>query len=505
MQEVGSLKSKTLSGLFWSFSDLIVNQGIQFVIQIILARLLLPKDFGIIGMVTIFIAVSNSVIDSGFSNALIREKQVSQDDYSTVFYFNLVMALIMYAVIFLSADVISTFFKEPELVFILRVLSLTLIINSIGLIQRTMLIKSINFKTQTKISVISSIVSGIIAIIFAFMGYGVWSLVIRILSLQVIQSLLLCLFNKWMPSLVFNIDSFKRLFGFGWKLLVSGLIYTLYGNLYFLIIGRAFSTLELGYYTNASRLRDAAAQSITSSVQRVSYPVLSSIEGDNDRLKVVYKKIIKNTVFITFPMMIGLAAVATPLMNLLLGYKWIQSIYYFQVLCFAGMLLPLHAINLNILQVKGRSDLFLGIEIIKKVVGITAVAIVMFFGFGIKGLLWSAVLNSYIAYFINSYFSAELLAYSTKEQIKDIMPIFIVSIIMGIIVYLSGVILANNYLKKLIIQIIIGSLSYIGISKIAKIEELNTVYDLVDSLLKKIRVTNIKASLFIIKKRGDFL
>lgn len=488
MQKSSLLKKKTISGLVWSFSDLIANQGIQFIIQIILARLLLPKDFGIIGMITVFIAISNSLIDCGFSNALIRENKISQEDYSTVFYFNLIVALLMYGILFLSADAISIFFKEPQLVFILRVLSLTLIINSFGLIQRTMLIKKIDFKTQTRISVISSIISGIAAIFFAYKGYGVWSLVIRIISLQFFQSLLLCLFNKWMPSLVFKMDSFKRLFGFGWKLLVSGLITTLYQNLYIIIIGRGFSTLELGYYTNASKLRDTAAQSITASVQRVSYPILSSIQGENDRLKAVYKKIIKNSVFITFPMMIGLAAVANPLISVLFGNKWLPSGYYFQILCFTGMLFPLHAINLNILKVKGRSDLFLGLEIIKISIGLIAIIIVMFFRFGIIGLLWATVLNSYVAYFINSYFSAKLVDYSTKQQIKDILPIFIISILMGFIVYISGLVLPENNTIKLIVEIIVGSLSYISISKIAKIEELNTFNDLLGSIFRRIRV-----------------
>jgi len=304
----------------------------------------------------------------------------------------------------------------------------------------------------------------------------------------------LCLINKWMPSLVFKMDSFKKLFGFGWKLLVSGLINTVYGNLYFLIIGRWFSTLELGYYTNASKLRDTAAASITASVQKVSYPVLSSIQGDNDKLKLVYKKIIKNSVFITFPIMIGLAAVATPLINLLLGDKWIPSIYYFQILCFAGMLFPLHAINLNILQVKGRSDLFLGLEITKKVIGLIAIAIVLFLKLGINGLLWAGVLNSFISYFINSYFSAELLSYSTLEQIKDITPAFIASMVMGIILYFSDGAYAYSNLVKLIVQTFIGVGVYIWVSKIGKIEELNTMYDLMNSLFKKIRPRKQKAS-----------
>ncbi|MBU3091653.1 lipopolysaccharide biosynthesis protein [Clostridium sp. CF011] len=485
MQEQSTLKKKTISGLFWSFSDLIANQGIQFVILVILARLLVPEDFGIIGMITVFIAVSQSFIDSGFTNALIREKEPSQEDYSTVFYFNLAMAVVLYIVLFLSAGGISRFFKEPQLIAILRVLAIVLIINSFGLIQRTMLTKSINFKTQTKISLISSVLSGIIAIIFAYMGFGVWSLVIKTLSMQLIQSFLLCIYNSWIPSLVFSVESFKRLFGFGWKLLASGLIDTLYNNLYFLIIGKSFSAVELGYYTNAQKLRDTASQSITSSVQKVSYPVLSSIKENEDKLRDAYKKIIKTSVFITFPLMIGLAAVASPLIRLIFGQKWVNSIVYFQILCFAGMLFPLHAINLNILQVKGRSDLFLRLEIIKKAIGLILIVIVLFFKFGINGLLWAAVLSSYIAYFINSYYSAELLSYSTIEQIKDIMPTFVASVIMAIVVYFSGAVLPNNNLVKIIAQFIIGVVAYVGLSKIERIEELNTVYELLNSILKK--------------------
>lgn len=481
------VKNKTIKGLFWSFSDLIANQGIQFIIQVILARHLVPKDFGIIGMIMVFIAISQSFIDSGFTSALIREKKPSQEDYSTVFYFNLCMAVLMYIVLFFAAGAISNFFKEPQLVAILRVLAIVIIINAFGLIQGTMLTKNINFKTQTKISVISSILSGIIAIIFAYLGYGVWSLVIRAIAIQFIQALLLCIYNRWIPSLVFKLDSFKKLFGFGWKLLVSGLIDSLYNNLYFLIIGKIFSTVELGYYTNAQKLRDTASQSITTSVQKVSYPVLSSINEDEDKdtLREAYRKIIKTAVFITFPMMFGLAVVASPLVRLIFGQKWIASIPYFQILCFAGMLFPLHAINLNILKVKGRSDLFLGLEIVKKIIGLLSIAIVLFFKLGIIGLLWAAVLISYIAYFINSYYSSELLSYSTREQIKDIAPAFIAAVLMAIVVYLSGAILPDNNLVKLIIQIIIGVLVYAGACKIGKIKEMKTVFELLSTIFKK--------------------
>lgn len=487
MQEQNSLKKKTISGLFWSFSDLLSNQGIRFIIQIVLARLLLPEDFGIIGMITIFIAVSQSIIDSGFSNALIREKNSSQEDYSTVFYFNLFMAAILYIILFFSAHTISIFFNEPKLVSIIRVLALVLIINSFGLIQKTILIKNIDFKSQTKVNVISSIISGIIAILLAYLGFGVWSLVIQTLLMQFIQSLLLSLSNRWIPSLVFSTDSFRRLFGFGWKLLVSGLINTLYNNLYFLIIGKAFLKVDLGYYTNAQKLRDVASQSITTSVQKVGYPVLSSIKEDEDRLRESYKKIIKTSVYITFPLMIGLAAVANSLIRLIFGLKWINSIEYFQVLCLSGMLYPLHAINLNILQVKGRSDLFLGLEIFKKIIGLLSIVMVLFLKLGIMGLIWALVVTSFVGYFLNSYYSAELLNYSTLQQIKDITPAFIASIIMGLVIYFSEGLLPNRILIKFIIQTIIGLSVYISASKIGNIDEYIIVYEIMDSILGKVK------------------
>jgi O-antigen/teichoic acid export membrane protein len=494
MQVQNVLKKKTISGMLWSFSDLIINQGIQIIIQIILARLLIPEDFGLVGMITVFIAVSQSFIDSGFTNALIREKEPSKEDYSTVFYFNLFMAVLMYTVLFFSAGVISSFFKEPQLVAILRVLAIVLIINSFGLIQRTILIKNINFKIQTKISLISSIISGIIAIIFAYMGLGAWSLVIKTLFMQLIQSLLLCKYNRWIPLLVFKMDSFKRLFGFGWKILASGLINTLYNNLYFLIIGKVFSVIDLGYYTNAQKLSDTACQSLTTSVQKVSYPVLSSIKDEENKLLGAYKKIIRTSVFVTFPLMIGLAAIADPLIRLIFGQKWINSISFFQILCLSAILYPLHAINLSILQVKGRSDLFLRLEIIKKVLGMLSIAVVLFFKLGIIGLLWALVVNSFISYFINSYYSAELLNYSTMQQIKDIIPSFIAAAIMGVVIYFSGLFLPSGNLIKLMLQIIIGAVIYVSSSKIGKIQEFNIIYELMSTIFKKVKANRVYIS-----------
>lgn len=487
MKDKSTLKTKTISGLFWTFSDLIMNQGIQFIIQVILARLLLPEDFGLIGMITVVIAISNSIIDSGFANALIREKNVTQKEYSTVFYFNLIVSILLYIILFFASPIISSFFSEERLIKILRVLALTLIVNSFGLVQRTMLTKKIDFKTQTKISIIASVLSGVVGVGVALLGWGVWSLVIRTLSMSLIQSILLFIYNKWIPTLEFDINSFKKFFKFGWKLLVSGLINTLYNNLYYLIIGKGFSALELGYYTNASKLKDTATQSTTSAIQKVSYPVLSSINDQKGNLKASYKKIIKNAAFIIFPIIIGLAASAKPLILLLFSQKWSSSIVYFQILCFEGMLYPIHAINLNILQVKGRSDLFLKVEIIKKAISVIIIGVVLTLKLGIIYLLWGAVLNSCIAYFINTYYTKDIISYPIYEQFKDILPSFISASIMGIMIYLIGIIMPVSKAIVIIIQVTLGIMIYILLNKIIKSEELSTIENLIKKLINKIR------------------
>lgn len=366
MHGSNSLKNKTLRGLFWSSADLFANHGFQFVIQIVLARLLLPEHFGIIGMILVLIAISNSIVDSGFSQALIRDQNTSQEDYSTVFYFNLFISILLYFLLYIAAPSISMFFQSKELIGIIRVLSLVLIMNSLAIIQRVKLTKILDFKTLMKINVIAVLTSGSISIAMAYLGFGVWSLVANMISMQFVQTLLLWSFNRWMPSLIFSTQSFIKYFSFGYKLLISGLIDTFYNNLYFLIIGKFYSVAQLGYYSNSVRIRDMASQSIVATVQRVTYPVLSSTREDEKRLKSVFRKIIKTIAFINFPLMVGIAVIATPLFQLLFGEKWLPSVYYFQLLCLAGMLYPIHALNLNILKVKGRSDLFLRLEIIKK-------------------------------------------------------------------------------------------------------------------------------------------
>ncbi len=482
-----ALKKKTLTGLFWTFTEVIANQGVQFVIQIFLARLILPEEFGLIGMITVFIAISNSIIDSGFSNALIREKEVNQNDYSTVFYFNLITSIFVYVILYFSSPTISIFFAQPKLSLILRVLAITIIINAFGIIPRAILTRKINFKAQMIINISSSLVSGFIAIVLAYKGFGIWSLVFRTIIMQFIQVVMLSIVNRWRPSFVFSKNSFEKLFGFGWKILVSGLIDTIYNNLYYMVIGKMYSASDLGYYTNAQKLRDIAATSISTAVQKVSYPVLSCMQSEEEVLKNMYKKIIKSSVYITFPVMFGLAIVAKPLILFLFGDNWSQSIIYFQILCLAGMLYPLHAINLNILQVKGRSDLFLKLEILKKCVAITLIAISIFSKLGIIGLIWMKVASSIIAFFINSYYSKSIIGYSTLNQIRDILPVLIITLFMGITTYFIGIFVPDYNFIKILIQISFGTIFFMIISYLFKIEEFFSILDIMKKMIKKVK------------------
>ncbi|MEA5127266.1 MAG: lipopolysaccharide biosynthesis protein [Proteiniphilum sp.] len=438
-----SLKNKTLKGVRWSFIDNIAGSGITFLVGLVLARLLSPAEFGIIGMITIFIAISNSIVDSGFSNALIRKLDASDKDYNTVFIFNLGISLLLYLLLYAGAPAISRFFNEPQLVPVTRVVGLVLVCNALGIIQRTLLVKAVNFKTQAKISIIASSGSGIIGIGMALYGLGVWSLVAQQVSRQLLNSLFLWIFNRWRPAIQFSINSFKELFGFGSKLMLSGIINTVYQNIYYLVIGKFYSPSQLGQYTRAEQFNNIFSQNLTTVVQRVSYPVLSSIQNEEERLLVAYRKVIKTTMMVTFACMLGMAAIAKPMILILIGEKWLPAVTYLQIMCFAGMLYPLHAINLNILQVKGRSNLFLKLEIYKKILAIIPITLGIFFG--IEYLLLGSVFNSFIAFFLNSYYSSTLIDYFPSQQIKDILPAFVISIITAGIMWFFSFLPWNNW------------------------------------------------------------
>lgn len=477
-----SLRNKAITGVGWSLAENLVTSGVTFLVGVILARLLSPDEFGIIGMITIFIAISNSLIDSGFSTALIRKTDAQSIDYNTVFYFNLISGAILSILLFVSAPYIGIFFNEPSLVLVTRVMSSSVLISSFGIIQYTLLMKKLDFKSQTKISFIASFTSAIVGILMAVEGLGIWSLVGLQLSRQCVNTCLLWLYCKWYPSIVFSKKSFIELFNFGSKLLISGLIDTIYKNIFYVVIGKYYNAAQLGQYTRAEQFNTLFSINLTNIIQRVSFPVLSSIQNESERMKNVYCYVIKITMLITFACMFGLAAVAKPLIILLIGEKWLTAAGYLQIICFAGMLYPLNAINLNILQVKGRSDIFLKLEIIKKFLAI--IPIIAGIMYNIEYLLWGSVVITYISYFLNSYYSEKMIGYSTVNQIKDILPAFLISFVVAFIMWgISFLHMKNIYI--LLIQCLIGISLAICIYEKIKLKEYIEIKKLIITIVKR--------------------
>ncbi|KAA5434981.1 lipopolysaccharide biosynthesis protein, partial [Bacteroides cellulosilyticus] len=403
-------------------------------------------------------------------------------DYNTVFYFNIVVSVFLYISLFVASPAISIFLKEPILINIMRIIGLILIINALSIIPRTVFVRNINFKTQTKVSLISSIGSGFVGISMALAGMGVWSLVGQQLSRQLLNTSFLWMFCKWHPNLEFSLKSFNELFGFGSKLLLSGLINTIYQNIYYIIIGRFYASSLLGQYTRAEQFNTIFSTNLTTVVQRVSYPVLSSIQEEPERLREAYRKVIRTTMLISFACMLGLAAVAKPLILILIGVKWLPAVYFLQIICFAGMLYPLHAINLNILQVKGRSDLFLKLEMIKKFIAVGPIVVGIYCG--IEYMLWGSVFTSFIAYFLNSYYSARLIDYPTMDQLKDILPTFLTSFIVAFFMWCISLLDWSVYLL-LPLQLFLGILLIAFIYEKVKLPEYIELKQLAVSLLKQ--------------------
>ena len=427
------IRNKAIKGVGWSFADNILNQGVTFLVGLVLARLLSPEEYGLIGIIAIFIAVFNSIVDSGFSNALIRKNDAGDADYNTVFITNMVMSVLLFCVMFFGAPVIASFFNRPQLIPLTKVMASVVIINAFAIIQRTILVKKVDFKTQTKVSAIASVASGVVGIGMASGGLGVWSLVGQQLSRQFLNSLFLWVFAKWYPKLQFSLKSFKELFNFGWKLMVSGLIDTVWREIYQVVIGKFYSPATLGQYTRAHQFGSIFSTNLTAVVQRVSYPVLSEIQDDVQKLKNAYKKVIKVTMLITFCCMLGLAAIAEPMIVSLIGDQWLPAVPFLQILCFSMMLYPLHAINLNMLQVQGRSDLFLRLEIIKKIIAVVPLLLGIFVN--IYLMLFGSVITGFIAYYLNAFYSGKFLNYSILEQVRDIIPSFIIAMIMAVSVW----------------------------------------------------------------------
>lgn len=469
-----SLKQRALKGVFWSSMEQFGNQIIGFVISVVLARLLLPEEFGLIAMLAVFMGISRTLIDSGLGSSLIRTENPTDVDYSTVFYFNLMGSLIIYAIIALAAPLIAKFYNQPQLTQIVRIYCIVIIISAFATIQQTRLTKLLDFKTQMLVSTPSLIISGIVGIVMALKGFGVWSLVWSKIAQSAASTLQLWYWAKWHPLWVFSNEKFKQHFNFGFKLTLSGLLNNIFVNLYPIIIGKFFAPAQVGFYTKANSLKMLPVSTISGVLNKVTYPMFSEIQNDDRRLKSVYKRIMQMVIFLVAPTLIFLAVLGEPIFRFLYTEKWLPAVPYFQILCVAGILFPIHDYNLQILNVKGRSDLFLKLEIVKKIQ--TVIVIIIAIQFGIYGLLYGAVFTSISSFFINSYYSGKFINYTSWHQIRDLLPTIIIALFAGAAIYSIDMLFIAYDLHdvlRILGGLSAGLLTFMMLVKIFKIEALN--------------------------------
>ena len=478
-----SLKDKTVKGTFWSAADAFLGQGVTFIVGLVLARLLTPEEYGLVGIVLIFVVVLSGIVDAGFSQALIRKKDTTEDDYNTMFITNMAISIVLFILLYVASPFIADFFSRPELLSLTRVTGLVLIFQALSITQTTILTKQIDFKTKTKASVVSAVLSGIIGIAMAYMGYGVWALVGQKLSVTLIYSLCLWVLIRWWPKLKFDKDSFHYMWGFGWKLMLSGILNNIWNQLYPLVVGKFYSPSSLGQYTRSEQYASIFSMNLTTIVQRVSYPALSEVQDDKERMVAGYRKIIKLTMFVTAILMLSMAAVSEPLLYCLIGLQWHEAATYLPLICISMSLYPLHAINLNMLQVQGRTDIFLYLEIIKKIIAIVPIVVGIFVD--IYWMLIAGIVVGVISYFLNSYYSGKALGYSSWMQIKDVAPSYGIACVIICSVYFLKY-LPISYWIVLPIQIVIGFIVLIIVCKVTKNEEFVELEGMLTPYLRRI-------------------
>lgn len=451
-----SIRKQARSGMAWTFAQQFGNQIVGFGVSLVLARILMPEEFGLIGMIAIFISVGQTLVQSGLTQSLIRVPQLENADYSTVFYYNLLSGFVIYFLIYLAAPLIADFYDQPILISLTRLYCIVFIINGFSAVHQARFTRNLNFKIQTIITLPATLIGGGIGIAMAYLGYGVWSLVWSQLVISFISAMLFWFFSSWRPDLTFSIKLFKKHFGYGFKLAASGLLDTLFNNAYLIIIGKFFAPAQVGFYTRAETMKQLPVKNLSSALDKVTFPLFSKIQDDNIRLKDIYSRLMKIVLIIIAPVMVILAVIAEPLFRFLFTEKWLPAVPYFQILSIVGILYPINAYNLNVLKVKGRSDLFLKLEIIKKI--IITLVIIATIPFGIYALLWGQVIISLAGLFINAHFTGKFIAYTAIDQIKDLIPILLIAGLAGICCYMIDIYLLHNFMD--IIRIITGVFSF---------------------------------------------
>lgn len=477
-----SLRAKTVKGVGWSALDNFIHTFLTFLITLVLARLLTPGDYGLIGMTAIFTSICNTLVNGGFLSALIRKNNLKEEDYNTAFFVNVLTSLILYLIIFISSPFIADFFNKEELSSLLKVSSITLIIGAVTIVQQARIHRNIDFKSQAKATFFSSIISGITGISMALMGFGVWSLVYQIITASFFNTLFLISFNRWIPKFSYTRRSFHELFGFGWKIMMSNIIGTIWEELNQVVVGKFYNAATLGQFARAKQFSSLFSANLASIIQRVTYPVLSGIQDDKPRMLEAYKRIIKSTMFVSVIVMSFIAGVSDPLLYCLIGPQWSIAAEYLPLICITGSFYPLHVINLNMLQVQGRSDLFLELEIVKKVFLIVPLLIGALIG--IMPMLYADIVASIICFFINSFYSGRMIGYSSWAQIKDVIPSYGIAVFVFVSVYFLKYI-PITFWFILPLQCVVGLIAFGMICKISNFVIYREVKEIVLSYFGK--------------------
>lgn len=482
---MSSLKSKTISGVFWSLFQNISSQGISIIISIVLARLLTPKDFGLVGMLSVFIGVSQAFINGGFDQALVQKKDADEKDFSSVFFINMTVSTLFYLLLFFGSPYIARFYNQPLLEPMTKVLGIGIIISAFSLVQSARLTKKMRFKTLMIIQIPSVITSGFVAIFMAWKGYGVWSIVAQQVVQRLVYSIQLWLYSKWTPQLIFDIERLRSMFKFGGNLMISSLFNRVYENLYPIIIGKIFSAQILGYYQNANTLINKPTHIIAVAVKNVTFPSLSQIQDDNEKLKTAYKKTIIQVLFWITPIITIMAFLAEPLFRFVLTDKWLPAVPYFQIIAIASVLTPITVFNLDIVKVKGQGALFLRINILRKI--ITTIGVVLAIPLGIWALIIFVPINTLISYLINAYYSGRLINYSIKEQLKDVFPILLLGLITGLSVFILDryIFIQLNDFFRLALGSIIGFSFFFVNAVFFKFESLKDFKEIAGFILRR--------------------
>lgn len=466
-QSTASTKTVVINSLFWRFLERVGAQGVTFIVSIVLARLLSPTIYGTVALVTVFITILQVFIDSGFGNALIQKKDADNLDFSTVFYFNIVVCLVLYALMFFAAPYIAAFYQNPTLTPVVRVLSLTLIISGVKNVQQAYVSRTMQFKRFFFSTLGGTIGAAVIGIAMAYFGFGVWALVAQHLFNAAVDTLILWFTVRWRPDRAFSFARLKSLFSFGWKLLVSTLIDTVYNDVRQLLIGKVYQPSDLAYYNQGKKFPNLIITNINSTINSVLFPTLSKVQDDKDRLRSMMRMSIKVSTYLMGPVLVGLAACADPLIRLMLTEKWMPCVFFLRIFCITFLIYPIHTSNLSAISAMGRSDLFLKLEIIKKAVGFCIIFGTMWIS--VEAVAIGSLISAVAALIVNAWPNRKLLGYSVIQQIKDILPPLLLSLAMGVCVYCVEFLKLNDWLT-LLIQIPLGIAIYLGGSVIFKME-----------------------------------